>query len=236
MRVKLVFFTCALLSAVLQSAAMWLPPPLHGYIPAEALSSRFESQWQALRVFAKDVYPQNERMQKDAVYTLNYLFRDARWDRDHLDDFLRSGGLRYHGLDKDWVPVAEAAGHLKDGSALQPASDTQPTLKMHINRYLEAAKKYHKEYNDDVWKGYRVSDKEILTKLRHPPHQKLEILSGPSDSPFFEVPIPRKPENEMEVVGPSSEVEPTDLPGSSRLPGWWNRGNRYTKLEKMKGD
>ncbi|SJX63073.1 uncharacterized protein SRS1_13898 [Sporisorium reilianum f. sp. reilianum] len=236
MRVKLVFFTCALLSAVLQSAAYWLPPPLRGYIPDEAFSSRFRNQWQALRDFAKDVYPQNERMQKDAVYTLNYLFRDARWNKrshwNHLDNFLRSGGLKYHKLDEDQVSVEEVVDHLKAGNALQRASDTQTRLKMLIDTYLKAAKKDHKEYNK-VWEGYRVSDNEILTKLRYRSPRQSEVVSKPSEYSFFEVPIPRKPENEMEVVEPSYEVEPIDRPRFS-----WFRDprNKYTKLEKMKND
>lgn len=63
MTVKLIFFGLALLAAAMVRA----PSPA----PEE-----IQSKLHVMQEFAKDVYPDNLGMQKKAVTTLNYIFRD----------------------------------------------------------------------------------------------------------------------------------------------------------------
>ncbi|CBQ73242.1 conserved hypothetical Ustilaginaceae_specific protein [Sporisorium reilianum SRZ2] len=140
MRFKLLFLASALLTALVFSA----PPPA------------FRNQLDVLQKYAKNIYPDSEDMQKKAVVTLRYLFRNREWNNawywHRIDDFLRTGGLK-SASNRAEVTILDAAGHLQQYQVIEDVAYSRPSL----DKIIKNNKK-------DVQKHNRLKDHEILAE------------------------------------------------------------------------
>ncbi|SJX63072.1 uncharacterized protein SRS1_13897 [Sporisorium reilianum f. sp. reilianum] len=136
---QLIFFALMLVTAVLVRA----PPP-----------TEIWHQMQIFQTYARDVFPESQTKQADAVMTLRYLFRDEEWSsRDRFrptDDFLRTGGLERLSLPKNnrYAPDAfilkDAEDHLQGGSVYQDESRSRRVLNEVMKKHLASARTYNK--------------------------------------------------------------------------------------------
>ncbi|TKY89295.1 hypothetical protein EX895_001826 [Sporisorium graminicola] len=168
MTVKLIFFGLALLAAAMVRA----PSPA----PEE-----IQSKLHVMQEFAKDVYPDNLGMQKKAVMTLNYIFRDEWASRmyrfSRINDFLRTGGLKTAPQSRNSVSEAEAFNHLLRAPEYheQPRY-SKPALDLIITNNLRQAKAVNNFHDAVILTHQKLhTDPRTLARLN------LDVPPGQTD-------------------------------------------------------